>query len=124
MTQGPKSLKMQDVLDESSNWHDICQGRFLVAQVRATKKHENSKPMNTLVLKGDWNIVKGKLKQKYAQLTDDHLRYAKGKYEELLGRIQRRTGKRWDEVEGASEGAADIDALGRSGSKRSNIQWQ
>ena len=29
--------------------------------------------MNTLELKGDWNIVKGKLKQKYAQLTDNDL---------------------------------------------------
>ena len=86
--------------------------------------HENSKPMNTLVLKGDWNIVKGKLKQKYALLTNDNLGYAKGKHEELLGRIQRRTGKWWDEVEDAPEGAADIDALGRSGSKRNNIQWQ
>ena len=55
--------------------------------------------MNTLVLKGDWNIVKGKLKQKYAQLTDDDLRFVKGKEEELLGRIQKRTGKTRDEVE-------------------------
>jgi len=57
--------------------------------------------MNTLVLKGDWNIVKGKLKQKYAQLTDDDLQFVKGKEEELLGRIQKRTGKTRDEVERA-----------------------
>ena len=57
----------------------------MVAQMRATKKHENSKPMNTLVLKGDWNIVKG---------PDDDLRYGKGKEEELPGRIQKGTGKR------------------------------
>jgi uncharacterized protein YjbJ (UPF0337 family) len=55
--------------------------------------------MNTLELKGDWNIVKGKLKQKYAQLTDDDLKYAKGQEEELLGRIQKRTGKTRTEVE-------------------------
>lgn len=55
--------------------------------------------MNALELKGDWNIVKGKLKQKYAQLTDDDLRFAKGQEEELLGRIQKRTGKTRDEVE-------------------------
>ena len=57
--------------------------------------------MNTLELKGDWNIVKGKLKQKYAQLTDDDLKFAKGQEEELLGRIQKRTGKTRTEVERA-----------------------
>jgi uncharacterized protein YjbJ (UPF0337 family) len=57
--------------------------------------------MNTLELKGDWNIVKGKLKQKYAKLTDDDLKFAKGQEEELLGRIQKRTGKTRDEVERA-----------------------
>ena len=59
--------------------------------------------MNTLVLKGDWNIVKGKLKQKYAQLTDDDLSFVRGKEEELLGRIQKRTGKTRDEVQRALE---------------------
>jgi uncharacterized protein YjbJ (UPF0337 family) len=57
--------------------------------------------MNTLELKGDWNIVKGKLKQKYAQLTDDDLKFAKGQEEELLGRIQKRIGKTRAEVEQA-----------------------
>lgn len=55
--------------------------------------------MNTLQLKGDWNIVKGKLKQKYAQLTDDDLRYVEGKEDELIGRIQKRTGRTKEEVE-------------------------
>lgn len=48
--------------------------------------------MTTLSLKGTWNQVKGKLKQKYAQLTDDDLMFEEGKEEELLGRIQKRTG--------------------------------
>ena len=52
-------------------------------------------------MKGDWNIVKGKLKQKYAQLTDNDLTYVKGQEEELLGRIQKRTGKRREEIERA-----------------------
>ena len=43
--------------------------------------------MTTLEIKGDWNITRGKLKQKWAQLTDDDLQYAEGKQEELLGRI-------------------------------------
>ena len=49
--------------------------------------------MNALEIKGDWNITKGKLKQKWAKLTDDDLQYAEGKHEELIGRIQKRTGE-------------------------------
>jgi uncharacterized protein YjbJ (UPF0337 family) len=49
--------------------------------------------MNKLTMQGDWNIIKGKLKQKYADLTDDDLRYVDGKEDELYGRIQKRTGK-------------------------------
>jgi uncharacterized protein YjbJ (UPF0337 family) len=48
--------------------------------------------MNSLHIKGDWNIVKGKLKQKYAKLTDNDLTYVEGKEDELVGRIQKRTG--------------------------------
>lgn len=57
--------------------------------------------MNTLLLKGNWNIAKGKLKQKFAQLTDDDLQYVDGKEEELIGRIQKLTGKTRDDVENA-----------------------
>jgi uncharacterized protein YjbJ (UPF0337 family) len=49
--------------------------------------------MNSLEIKGDWNITKGKLRQKWANLTDDDLQFAEGKQEELLGRIQKRTGE-------------------------------
>lgn len=49
--------------------------------------------MTKLELKGDWNIISGKLKQKWAELTDDDLQFVEGKQEELLGRIQRRTGQ-------------------------------
>jgi uncharacterized protein YjbJ (UPF0337 family) len=55
--------------------------------------------MTTLHIKGDWNIVKGKLKQKYAQLTDNDLRYEEGREEELIGRIQKRTGDTKEVVE-------------------------
>ena len=54
--------------------------------------------MTTLQLKGNWNEIKGKLKQKYAQLTDDDLTFAEGKEEELLGRLQQRLGKSKEEV--------------------------
>jgi uncharacterized protein YjbJ (UPF0337 family) len=49
--------------------------------------------MTNLRFKGSWNEVKGKLKQKYGQLTDDDLTFAEGKDEELLGRLQQKLGK-------------------------------
>lgn len=55
--------------------------------------------MNKLTIKGTWNEVKGKLKQKYADLTDDDLVYAEGKEDELLGRLQQRLGKSKEEIQ-------------------------
>jgi len=49
--------------------------------------------MTKLRFKGSWNETKGKLKQKYGQLTDDDLTFAEGKDEELLGRLQKKLGK-------------------------------
>lgn len=57
-----------------------------------------TKIMNTTDLKGNWNELKGKLKQQYADLTDDDLLYVEGKEDELYGRIQQRVGKSKDEV--------------------------
>ncbi len=57
--------------------------------------------MTTLEIKGDWNIIKGQLKQKWAGLTDDDLQYVDGAQDELLGRIQKRTGQSREEVEKA-----------------------
>ncbi len=54
--------------------------------------------MTTLDLKGNWNEVKGKLKQKYGQLTDDDLTFSEGKEDELMGRIQKRLGKSKEDV--------------------------
>jgi uncharacterized protein YjbJ (UPF0337 family) len=54
--------------------------------------------MDTLIAKGKWNTAKGKLKQKYADLTDDDLTYVEGKEDELLGRLQEKTGKARDEL--------------------------
>jgi uncharacterized protein YjbJ (UPF0337 family) len=54
--------------------------------------------MNKLFLKGNWNEIKGKLKQKYAKLTNDDLTFAEGKEDELLGRLQRRLGKSKEEL--------------------------
>lgn len=54
--------------------------------------------MTTLQMKGTWNEVKGKLKQKYGELTDDDLTFEEGKEDELLGRLQKRLGKSKEEV--------------------------
>lgn len=49
-------------------------------------------------LKGNWNVIKGNLKQKWADLTDDELLYEEGKEDELLGRIQKKTGETKDTI--------------------------
>jgi uncharacterized protein YjbJ (UPF0337 family) len=54
--------------------------------------------MNKLRFKGKWDQVKGRLKQKYGQLTDDDLTYSEGRDEELIGRLKERLGKAEDEV--------------------------
>lgn len=46
-----------------------------------------------LQLKGKWNQVKGKLKSTYGNLTDDDLAYEEGKEDQLLGKLQEKTGK-------------------------------
>ena len=68
--------------------------------------------MTKLEIKGDWNITKGTLKQKWAKLTDDDLQYVEGKTEELLGRIQKRTGESREAVEKAIH-----DSCGSGGCK-------
>jgi uncharacterized protein YjbJ (UPF0337 family) len=50
-------------------------------------------------LQGNWKETKGKLKQKYAELTDDDLLFVEGKQEELMGRIQKKLGKTKEEVQ-------------------------
>ena len=55
--------------------------------------------MNTLEIKGDWNIITGKLKQKWAKLTDADVLFVEGKEEELLGRLQKATGETREAIE-------------------------
>jgi len=61
--------------------------------------------MNRLEVKGNWNIIKGKLKQRWAQLTDDDLKYDEGQEDELIGRIQKRTGETRETIEEALDEA-------------------
>ena len=49
-------------------------------------------------IKGNWNQIKGKLKQQWGDLTDDDLQYAEGKEDEMLGRLQKRTGESKDKL--------------------------
>ena len=53
---------------------------------------------NITELKGNWNEIKGKLKQKFAMLTDSDLLFLEGKQDELLGRLQAKLGKTNEEI--------------------------
>ena len=54
-------------------------------------------------LKGNWNELKGKLKQEYADLTDNDLLYVEGKEDELYGRLQQKLGQSQEEVHSTLE---------------------
>ena len=54
--------------------------------------------MNRTIIRGNWNEFKGKLKQKYANLTDDDLAFSEGKEDELIGRLQTKLGKSNEEI--------------------------
>ncbi len=54
--------------------------------------------MDKLRFKGNWNELKGRAKQEWADLTDDDLLYEEGKEDELIGRIQTKTGRTKDEI--------------------------
>jgi uncharacterized protein YjbJ (UPF0337 family) len=53
---------------------------------------------NSTELRGQWDELKGKLKQKYAELTDDDLTYEEGKDDEMWGRIEQKLGKAKKEI--------------------------
>ncbi|HEV3326089.1 MAG TPA: CsbD family protein [Puia sp.] len=59
------------------------------------KQHNSN---TELKIKGNWNELKGKIKQQYGNLTNDDLLYEEGKEDELLGRLQKKTGKSIEEV--------------------------
>jgi uncharacterized protein YjbJ (UPF0337 family) len=54
--------------------------------------------MNKTEVKGNWNEQKGKLKQKFAILTDNDLMFAEGKKDEMFGRLQIKLGKTKEEL--------------------------
>lgn len=54
--------------------------------------------MNEQTIKGNWNEMKGKIKQKWGDITDDDLTYAEGKEDEMWGKLQQKVGKTKDEI--------------------------
>jgi len=80
--------------------------------------------VNAQVLKGQWNEVRGQLKKKWGQLTDDDLRSTNGNVDQLVGIIQRKTGEAREEIEqfldavtaqGASAVSQAADTVGQYG---------
>lgn len=61
-------------------------------------QNQNIMDSKELKLRGNWNEIKGKIKQQYAELTEDDLKYDEGKDDELIGRIQKKIGKTKDQV--------------------------
>ena len=55
--------------------------------------------MNATEVKGTWNEQKGKLKQKFAALTDNDLMFAEGKKDEMFGKLQTKLGKTKEELQ-------------------------
>ena len=55
--------------------------------------------MNKTEVKGNWNEQKGKLKQAFAELTDNNLMFEEGQKDEMLGKIQIKLGKTKEEFQ-------------------------
>ncbi|MBL0357895.1 MAG: CsbD family protein [Chitinophagaceae bacterium] len=55
--------------------------------------------MNTTEATGNWNELKGKLKQQFALLTDNDLLFTKGKKDEMIGKLQVKLGKTKEELD-------------------------
>ena len=63
------------------------------------KRNLNIKAMNTTEVKGNWDEQKGKLKQKFAKLTDNDLLFLEGKKDEMIGKLQIKLGKTKEELQ-------------------------
>ena len=75
--------------------------------------------VNTQVLQGQWNQVRGQLKKKWGQLTEDDLKFTNGNIDQLVGRIQHKTGEAREAIESfldemTSQGASAVSQAGES----------
>ncbi len=68
---------------------------YIIVNVNETSKYII---MNDIKIKGSWNQLKGKLKQKYGDLTDDDLTYVEGQDDEFIGKLQEKLGKTRDQI--------------------------
>ena len=66
---------------------------FIIYLKKCDMENKPNNSGTSLKMKGNWNEIKGKMKQQYANLTDDDLLYEEGKEDEFYGRIQKKTGK-------------------------------
>lgn len=88
---------MEPAVPEGGTWRRTLAAPLLTP-VRLARAQLDSGVMDKLSFKGSWNSVKGALKQRWAQLTDDDLLFEEGKEDELLGRLERRTGESRDKL--------------------------
>lgn len=57
-------------------------------------------------LEGHWNEVKGRIQERWGQITEDELQQAHGDANQLVGVLQQRTGETRREIEDFLEAAA------------------
>lgn len=55
--------------------------------------------LNAQEVRGQWDMLRGKIKQKWGQLTDDDLQIIGGNVDELVGRIHEKTGVAREHIE-------------------------
>ena len=77
---------------ESTQWKQKIGRQF--------NRNKTENVMRDLNLKGNINTLKGKLKQKYGDLTDNDLAYVEGKDDEFIGNLQKKLGKTKEEIAG------------------------
>ena len=85
--------------------------------------------INVQGLQGQWNQLKGEVKKKWGQLTDDDLRWSNGNIDQLIGRIQERTGEKREAIEkyfdqltsqGASAFSSAVETVGHAATEATN----
>jgi uncharacterized protein YjbJ (UPF0337 family) len=92
--------------------HEICFPRLGSHHFANLHDKENRVMVNRQALAGHWNEIRGKLKEKWGKLTDDDLRTFNGNVEQLIGRIQQKTGETREAIE---------EFLGELGEEGSNF---
>ncbi len=95
-----KHFKNKNVNYATVSIINVTQKPYIIINFTSYKTYKKQ-VMNNTEIKGNWNEFKGKLKQKYADLTDDDLLYEEGKEDEIYGKIQQKLGKtkeEWDEI--------------------------